>query len=392
MNYGRYQILKELGRGTMGVVYQAHDPHIDRMVALKVLRQDRVLSEDFVRRFLKEAKAIGRLSHPNIVTVFDVGQDNETIYIAMEYLEGRPLNEVVKEGGLSLDQIVGLGIQVAETLDHAHKKGIIHRDIKPSNIIITPDGQVKLTDFGIAHIEDPSSGQQTQAGEILGTPVYMSPEQVMSRPVDGRSDLYSLGVILYEIAAGNRPFKGENLAAIFHSITQDTPAEPGLVNASIPRSLSDLIMKSLSKTPEQRFQNGMEMTKALRSLAGKGREDPLPQQNKPGKHKRTGLFVLTGFIVACIAAVIFFYSGAARFNKDSIRSALKVQSVPEGAQVFVDNSFKGKTPITVNLPFGKYEVKLSLDEYHEWEAQISIDKEGEIPLNVRLFPIEDTKP
>ncbi|SPD73086.1 putative Mitogen-activated protein kinase kinase kinase [uncultured Desulfobacterium sp.] len=392
MNYGRYQILKELGRGTMGVVYQAHDPNIERMVALKVLRQDRVLSEDFVRRFLKEAKAIGRLSHPNIVTVFDVGQDRNTIYIAMEYLEGKPLNEIIKESSIGVDQIVELGIQAAETLDHAHKKGIIHRDIKPSNIIITPDGQVKLTDFGIAHIEDQSAAQQTQAGEILGTPVYMSPEQVMSRPVDGRSDLYSLGVILYEIAVGDRPFKGDNLAAIFHSITQDTPAEPCLLNASIPKALSDLILKGIAKAPEERFQSGMEMAGALRSCTAAGRKDTLPQESIPVKKKRTGLFVLSGFIAVFVSAVIAYFSGAGRLKHEDILSALKVASVPEGAQVFVDNSFKGKTPISVKLPFGKYEVKLSLSEYHDWEAQIRIDKEGEIPLNVRMFPIEDATP
>ena len=184
MKYGRYDIVGELGKGSMGVIYRAHDPQIDRVVALKVLRHDRVISEGFVQRFFKEAKAIGRLSHPSIVTVYDVGRDQGTIYIAMEFLEGTPLDRVIQEKRLSLEEIVDLGVQVAEALDYAHQQGIVHRDIKPANIILTPTGQAKITDFGIARIEDPSAPQQTQAGEILGTPSYMSPEQVMSQPVD----------------------------------------------------------------------------------------------------------------------------------------------------------------------------------------------------------------
>jgi serine/threonine protein kinase len=197
MNYGRYQIVSEVGKGSMGVVYKAHDPQIDRPLALKVLRPDRITSEEFVRRFLKEAQAIGRLSHANIVTVYDVGQDHGTIFIAMELLTGKTLKDAMAERKLTAQEIIHIGVQVAEALDYAHRKGIVHRDIKPSNIILTSDGPTKLTDFGIARIEDPAAHQQTQAGEILGTPVYMSPEQVMGRPVDGRSDLYSLGVILY---------------------------------------------------------------------------------------------------------------------------------------------------------------------------------------------------
>ena len=206
MKYGRYEIVKELGRGTMGVVYQAHDPQIDRMVALKVLRPDRVVSQDFVLRFLREAKAIGRISHANIVTVYDVGQDHGTIYIAMEFLEGRPLNEVIKGRTLPASEAVEMCAQVAEALGYAHSRGITHRDIKPSNIILTPDNRIKLTDFGIARIEDPEAAQQTQAGDILGTPVYMAPEQVMGQKADGRTDLYALGVIAYEMVTGKRPF------------------------------------------------------------------------------------------------------------------------------------------------------------------------------------------
>jgi serine/threonine protein kinase len=395
----------------MGVVYQAHDPQIDRLVALKVLRQDRVTSEDLVQRFLKEAKAIGRLSHPNIVTVYDVGQDHETIYIAMEYLQGKPLNEAIQGRKLSLEEIVDLGVQVAEAVDYAHNKGIIHRDIKPTNIILTPDGQVKITDFGIARIEDPSAPQQTQAGEILGTPVYMSPEQVMGRPVDGRSDLYSLGVILYELSTGQRPFGGDNLALIFRAITQDTPARPADIDSSISPSLSGLITKSLHKMPDERFQTGKAMAESLTACLKAAKVAAHPQQPTKKKPNRLGLAVSIAFIVISVIGLSYYFmvkerpaqptpSGLKPASHDETASPgevarpafLKVDSVPTGAQVFLDGSFKGKSPLKLALPLGKYEVRLSLPHYYEWEAQLQLREEGETPLLVRLIPVDDNNP
>jgi len=191
MKYGRYEIIKELGHGAMGVVYQAHDPRIDRPVALKVLRPDRVTSQDFVLRFLKEAKAIGRLSHANIVTVYDVGQDQDTIYIAMEFLEGRPLNEVVREKPLSVRDVMNIGLQVAKALHYAHARGIVHRDIKPSNIIMDDEGRIKITDFGMSlcfeqkadELREETSTRRSRldlsslANTMEGTPAFASPEQ-----------------------------------------------------------------------------------------------------------------------------------------------------------------------------------------------------------------------
>ena len=175
----------------MGVVYQARDPQIDRVVAVKVLRQDRTSNEIFVKRFLKEAKVIGRLSHPNIVTIYDVGEEQGNIYIAMEFLEGVSLADLLHERRLTVDEVVEFGIEIAKTLGYAHGKGVVHRDIKPNNIIVQSDGRIRITDFGIAHIEDSSATLQTQAGEIMGTPAYMSPEQVFGQTIDGRSDISS---------------------------------------------------------------------------------------------------------------------------------------------------------------------------------------------------------
>ncbi|MGC9323813.1 MAG: serine/threonine protein kinase [Desulfomonilia bacterium] len=393
MKYGRYEVVEQVGRGAMGVVYKAHDPQINRIVALKVLREDRVTSEDFVQRFLKEAMAIGRLSHPNIVTVYDIGQDHSTVYIAMEFAEGTPLNEVIREKKFSPEEIAAIAVQLSESLDYAHSKGIVHRDIKPSNIIVRPDGQVKITDFGIAHIEDPSMTQQTQAGQILGTPVYMSPEQVMGQKLDGRSDLYSLGVILYEIALGKRPYSGENLAAVFRSITQDTPIPPAEADPEIPASLSDRIMKGMNKDLDARFQTGSEMAGSFKGFL-KERESPLAvAQAVPARSPNVLVYVAAILVVAIVTAGAYFllFPKHAQESASLPKATLKVDSSPIGAQVYIDSSLAGKTPLSVEVPIGKHEVRLSLPDYYEWEAQLDLDKPEDIPLAIRLIPVEEAE-
>jgi len=386
MNYGRYQITKELGRGSMGVVFQAHDPHIGREIALKVLRPDRVSSEDFVQRFLKEARAIGRMSHPNIVTVYDVGEDQDTVYIAMEFLEGLPLNAYCREKTLSIEEIADIGIQVANSLDYAHTRGIVHRDIKPQNIMISPSGMVKITDFGIAHIEDPDASHQTQAGEILGTPNYMSPEQVMGKKVDGRSDLYSLGVILYEITSGSRPFKGDNLAAIFHAITSENPARPDELKAGLTPEISRIIMKCLQKTPAERFQNGKELADALKAFLMTQKPDL--SGAKPAKKKSFGIAIAATLIVIVLALGAVYFTTAGKKAARVPTGTLTMESIPGGAQVFIDGGFKGKTPLKLDLPFGGHEVRLSMPDYYEWEAQVQIEKQEEQPLKIELVPVD----
>jgi eukaryotic-like serine/threonine-protein kinase len=406
-NYGRYRIVGELGSGAMGVVYQAHDPQIDRMVALKVLRQDRVTSEAFVARFLKEARAIGRLSDPHIVTIYDVGEDHGTVYIAMEYLKGEPFNEVIRSGRLNMHESIDIARQVALTLDYAHRQGIVHRDIKPSNIILTEGNQVKLTDFGIARIEDTAASLQTQAGEILGTPVYMSPEQVKGEKVDGRSDLFSLGVILYEMVVGRRPFSGNNIAAIFNSITRDSPPVPVEVDPFIPKAVSDIVMKSLAKEPSNRFQIGRLMAEALASVSTE--KAPVPPDEKKEAPVSTSWRIILPLIVAIgIGGYFFFHSQGREQSRPASeaiiqdaavrvvpehtsgpgptipRTLLKISSDPPGAQVFLDNGLQGMTPIDLPLALGKYELRLNLPGHLEWKAQVSLDTEGETPLNIAL--------
>ena len=424
MNYGRYRIVKELGKGSMGVVYQAHDPQIDRLVALKVMRPDRVASEAFLHRFMKEAKAIGRLSHPNMVVVYDVGEDQGTVYIAMEFLEGKPLNEIIAIDALQPDEIVDLGVQVAEALDYAHRKGIVHRDIKPSNIIVQPDGQIKITDFGIAHIEDPEATQQTQAGEILGTPAYMSPEQVLSQPVDGRSDLFSLGVILYELATGKRPFRGENLAAMFRNITGEDPLAPSKENPALAQDLSQIILRCLAKGPEKRFATGKELAEALRRTGSHASPSPIKTPKTPRKPAlRAPVVVLALLLLAGAGGLIAYLSsqknvpttivgstdskpgvqpGGAGSSALSTSSsgieapklpptpklgALKIDSTPAGAQVLVDGEARGVTPVNLQMPPGAHEVRLVLADYGDWEAQVKVQEDKTTHIPVELMPL-----
>lgn len=328
MNFGRYKVIREIGKGAMGVVYLAHDPNLDLQVALKVLRQDRVVAESFTRRFLAEARALGRLNHPNIVRVFNVDEDDGKIYIAMEFIEGTSFDETIRRKRFTPEEVATFGIEVASALDDAHRKGIVHRDIKPSNILIGPDGNLKITDFGIARIEDTASHEQTQAGEILGTPAYMSPEQVLSRPVDGRSDLFSLGILLYELAAGARPFTGGSLAAIFKAITQDEPAPITDSNPSFPGDLSRVIMKCLRKEPDERFETAKALAAALKGCIEEERSVPAPPPpDRGGSKRKAAVYLGAALAVAALVAVLVSRHG---FRKEEpAPMADQTRGVPE---------------------------------------------------------------
>ena len=254
---GRYEILAQIGKGAMGVVYKARDPRIDRIVVLKTLRPDILDSEDaereFLERFSREARAAGKLSHPSIVTVHDVDRDAVAglEFIAMEYVAGASLQELLAAGGrLPADQVVDVGMQVAEALDYAHGKGVIHRDIKPANLILREDGVVKITDFGIARLE---TSELTRTGEYVGTPHYMSPEQVIGEPVDGRSDQFALAIVLYQMLTGVRPFGGDNLTTITYKIVHEDPLPPSQLVKDVAPSVSAALLKGLAKEREDRY-------------------------------------------------------------------------------------------------------------------------------------------
>jgi len=263
---GRFKILGALGEGAMSNVYKAFDPEINRTIAIKLLRGECAADEEYRYRFLQEAKAAGKLTHPNIVTIYDVGEAKEGPYIAMEYLEGPTLEEIMGSGQpIPVRDAVIYGIQIAEALDYSHAHGIIHRDIKPSNII-SPGGvrNLRITDFGIAHMDTPDKQRRTQMGAVLGTPQYMSPEQVEGQTVDGRSDLFSLGVILYQLITGDKPFTSETLTSLLMKIVQDEPVPIDQKAPDILPSLQKIVEKLLKKQPEQRFQSGREVADSLR--------------------------------------------------------------------------------------------------------------------------------
>ena len=266
---GRYELEKTLGRGAMGVVYLARDPLIDRLVALKTLRVDLDAdhAEEFRERFVREARAAGRLNNPGIVTVHDVGEDPETglMYIAMEHVEGRDLKQILSTGHIFRpSEAARIAADVAIALDYAHSLGVVHRDVKPANIILTADGTAKITDFGIARLE---TSNLTVDGQFIGTPNFMSPEQITGKGVDGRSDLFSLGVVLFTLLTGQRPFGGETMHEVTLKIVQEPTPTPSTFSAEIPAAFNPIVLKCLEKNPEKRFQTGQELAKVLGALA-----------------------------------------------------------------------------------------------------------------------------
>jgi serine/threonine-protein kinase len=266
---GRYQIEKELGKGAMGVVYLGRDPKIGRTVAIKTL----ALSTEFEgaeldearERFFREAETAGRLQHPHIVTIFDAGEEQDLAYIAMEFLQGRDLMEHTRPGHLlPVDTVLEIGERVAMALDHAHGQEVVHRDIKPANVMYDPaTGSVKVTDFGIARI---TTSSRTKTGMVLGTPSFMSPEQLSGQHVDGRSDLYSLGVMLFQMLTGQLPLRGDSMAALMYQIANQEPASVCELRADLPPQLADILSRALAKSPPLRYQTGAELATELQRV------------------------------------------------------------------------------------------------------------------------------
>ena len=271
---GRYELLERVGGGGMAVVYKAHDQLLGRKVAIKVLRQQFVNDEDFIRRFRREAQSAASLSHPNVVSIYDVGQEADIHYIVMEYVEGKNLNEVIKERApLQAEEAVNIAAQICDALDHAHQNGIIHRDIKPHNILIGRNGRVKVTDFGIARAV--TSSDITQTGSVIGSVHYFSPEQAKGASQGEKSDLYSLGIVLYQMLTNRLPFLGESPISVALKHLQEEVMEPRKANPMIPQSVENIILKALRKNPDERYQSAREMLEDLETaLLPERRNEP----------------------------------------------------------------------------------------------------------------------
>jgi serine/threonine-protein kinase len=265
---GRYQIQKELGKGAMGVVYLGKDPKIGREVAIKTMALAEEFEGDELQeakdRFFREAESAGRLDHPSIVKIYDAGEEHDLAYIAMEFLKGKDLVPYTKMPNLlPLPKVLSIIARVADGLSHAHSMGIVHRDIKPANIMYNPDTDTaKITDFGIARVTDSS---KTKTGMVLGTPSYMSPEQLAGKKIDGRSDLFSLGVTLYQMTCGRLPFEGESMTQLMYRIANEPHPNILEYNSALPPWMKDLIDRILAKNPDERFQTGAEFAAAIRT-------------------------------------------------------------------------------------------------------------------------------
>lgn len=286
--FGRYEILAELGRGAMGIVYKARDPKINRVVAVKTISlagQPPEEVKEYRERFFREAEAAGRLSHPGIVTVFDVGEEPETHapYIVMEYVPGQTLEKLLlsREGHkLPAEQALQLALEVAEALDCAHGQGVVHRDIKPANILLTKEGRAKIADFGVAKL---NLANATASGRVFGTPAFMSPEQLNDEEIDGRSDLFSLGVILYTALTGYKPFQGNSMMTVAFKVVNRDPVPATVLDTELPPGLDYIISRAIAKDRSQRYQRGMEIVFDIQELrAGREPWSKAKEQNSGG--------------------------------------------------------------------------------------------------------------
>jgi eukaryotic-like serine/threonine-protein kinase len=270
MQVGRYEILEMIGTGAHGRVARAHDPLIGRLVAIKLFSKE-LASGEARHRFIQEARVVGQLSHPAIITLHDMGIDEgtQTPYLVMEYLEGQPLDRILDKRTIPLPKACAWVAEVAGALGVAHRKGVIHGDVKPANMLITDDGRVKLMDFGMARL----ASHDSKTTPLAGTPAYWCPEQIMGKPQDARSDLFSLGVVLYEMVTGLRPFDADSLQGICSRVLSSTPLPPSHANRSVPAAFDDLVARLLAKDPAARYTNAETLAQELYPLA---RHTPLP--------------------------------------------------------------------------------------------------------------------
>ena len=327
---GRYDLLGELGRGAMGVVYKALDPQLDRTVAIKALRPDLGLAPELhgelTRRFYQEAVAAGRLNHPNIVAIHDVLELDGFPYIVLEYVEGQTLARLLAaEGPFPHRRAVQMALQVCAALDYAHARGIVHRDIKPANILVAGGDQVKVSDFGIAHI---AGSQLTQTGAMLGSPAYMSPEQIRGRTVDGRSDLFSLGVVLYQALTGAEAFPGENPTTVLYRILEEEPVPIPERNPSVPAVLGPVMQRVLAKDPDQRYPTARDFADALRQALGPEEATAFTRKHatvvlgRPLGWRRNGLAAIgaASLLVAAAGGAVFWHRASEPPQRGSAQS------------------------------------------------------------------------
>jgi eukaryotic-like serine/threonine-protein kinase len=371
---GRYQVTGILGSGAMATVYKAHDPEIDRTIAIKVLKPELARNEDYRIRFIREAKGAGTLSHPNIVTVHDVGEHEGLPYITMEFVDGMTLAQWLERNPrLSLHQAVAIGTQLASALGFAHKKGIVHRDIKPGNIMLLGEAHtVKVTDFGICRIEGSEATQATRVGDVIGTPHYMSPEQVLGQPADSRSDVFSTGIVMYQMLTGEVPFTGDTLVSVGMKIAKTDPRSLQEVVPDLPASVRRVIDRALKKAPEKRFSNGEELARALHAVQKELDETA----NVRERGRRIPLGVKWAVIMGVLVTVTMALATAFIHNRQ--RAALTAQVMDYGASLAKFMASQSAVPVLSEewVALGEF-IKSSVSG-QDFSYMIVLDHEGVI--------------
>ncbi|MBI1739247.1 MAG: protein kinase, partial [Acidobacteria bacterium] len=321
-----YKILEQIGAGGMGVVYRARDERLERDVALKVLPADALPDEDARKRFRKEALALSSLNHPNIATVFDFDHQEGVDFLAMEFIAGESLAEKLQRGPLSEKEIASLGGQIASALDEAHEHGVVHRDLKPGNVMVTPKGQAKVLDFGLAKLlrsggDADLTRSVTETKAVAGTLPYMAPEQLSGEPLDARTDIHALGAVLYEMATGQRPFREQSVPRLTDAILHQPPVSARVVNARVSPELDRIILKCLEKDPENRYQSAKEVAVDLRRLASPTGTTAAAPAVSVGR-KRPGVVLTAGIALVAVAAVLL------AFNAGGLRERLLGRAGP----------------------------------------------------------------
>jgi serine/threonine-protein kinase len=325
---GRYQIVDRIGRGGMATVYKAHDPSIDRPIAIKFLHAALCEDQEYRDRFLREARAAGGLSHPNIVTVYDVGEIEGRPYMAMELIEGVPLSDLLaKNEPQPIKDVLEIGIQLAQALDYAHSRGVVHRDIKPGNIMrLKGTNTIKVTDFGIAHVNS-ATMNHTRAGDVIGTPQYMSPEQALGGKIDGRSDLFSVGIVLYQLLTGERPFEADSVVALALKITREEPVPIDKRRVGLPAAVRRAVERCLAKQPDKRYQTGRELAESLSRVLW----ELMEEQRHKNQPRIVPLRIKWAALMALIVAVVM--AATAAFITNRQYNALMAQVTDYGASL-----------------------------------------------------------
>lgn len=392
---GPYRIEGVLGEGAMGVVYKGYDPDVDRTVALKTLRKGLPENkrEQILARFRVEARSAGRLIHPKIVAVHGFGEEQGIPYIVMEYAPGPTLQDCLdKRVRYDLKTVAHIMLQLLDALDFAHRHNIVHRDISSSNIIVMQDGSIKITDFGIAKID---TSNLTHFGDVLGTPNYMSPEQWLGEPLDHRTDIFSAGVIFYQLLVGEKPFAGGNKMAVRQRTIGFKPLPPSKLNPQVPASFDAIVSKAMAKDPRRRYRSAIEFLDAIRSALGTLGDQAddttviswrTPITRRRANNRRMLIAIIAALVLTLGIAVAF-----GLFKNTPDKGYVRISSQPAGAvALLASGEFLGVTPTQVGFAPGEYEMVLKKDGYQDLLVTVEVEASADIPVDLVLDPVEIT--